>query len=65
MKKIVLVAAVVLSSGLSDCERGHRQKGPEVTTPYAAVLLDTGQLYYGKLVNTGSRFPELTDVYYI
>jgi hypothetical protein len=65
LKKIVLVAAVVLLAGLTACERDHRQKGPEITTPYAAVLLDTGQLYYGKLVNTGSKFPELTDVYYI
>jgi hypothetical protein len=65
LKKIVLVAAVVLLAGLTACERGHRQKGPEINTPYAAVLLDTGQLYYGKLVNAGSKFPELTDVYYI
>ncbi|MGO9677636.1 MAG: hypothetical protein ACLPW4_10335 [Candidatus Sulfotelmatobacter sp.] len=50
---------------LAACERGERQKGPEITTPYAAVLLDNGQLYYGKLVNAGSNFPELTDVYYI
>ena len=30
-----------------------------------AVLRETGQLYYGKLGQSGSRFPELTDVYYI
>jgi hypothetical protein len=65
-KQIVLcVAAVALLAGLTACGWGHRQKGPEITTPYAAVLLDNGQLYYGKLVNAGSRFPELTDVYYI
>ena len=28
-------------------------------------MLDSGQVYYGKLANAGSRFPELTDVYYI
>ena len=64
-KQIVWFVAVVLLAGLTACERGHRNKGPEITTPYAAVLLDNGQLYYGKLVNAGSRFPELTDVYYI
>jgi hypothetical protein len=64
-KQIVWFLAVVLLAGLTACERGHRNKGPEITTPYAAVLLDNGQLYYGKLVNAGSRFPELTDVYYI
>jgi hypothetical protein len=64
-KQIVLVAAMVLLAGLAACERGHQKKGPETATPYSAVLLDTGQLYYGKLVNAGSKFPELTDVYYI
>jgi len=64
-KQIVWFVAVSLLAGLTACERGHRQKGPEITTPYSAVLLDTGQLYYGKLVNAGSKFPELTDVYYI
>ena len=64
-KQIVWFAAVVLLAGLTACERGHRQRGPEITTPYSAVLLDTGQLYYGKLTKAGSNFPELTDVYYI
>ena|ERR1700719_4871366 len=56
---------VLLLAGLTGCERGDRRKGVEIATPYSAVLLDTGQLYYGKLVNPGSNFPELTDVYYI
>lgn len=52
-------------AGLTACGGHGLDKGPEITTPYAAVLLDNNQLYYGKLVNAGSRFPELTDVYYI
>jgi len=64
-KQIVWFVAVVLLAGLTACERGHRQRGPEITTPYSAVLLDTDQLYYGKLTKAGSSFPELTDVYYI
>ena len=43
----------------------HAIAGHEVTTSYAAVLLDNGQVYYGKLANAGSSFPELTDVYYV
>ena len=62
---IAWVALLILSGGLTACERGHRHKGPEITTPYAAILLDNGQVYYGKLTNAGSNFPELTDVYYI
>ena len=64
-KHIVLMLAVIAMAGLTACERGSRGKGPEITTPYSAVLLDNNQLYYGKLTNAGSRFPELTDVYYI
>lgn len=44
----------------------HRQpKGPEITTTYSAVLLDNNQVYFGKLANAGSAYPELTDVYYV
>jgi hypothetical protein len=46
------------------CEH-KRPKGPEITTPYAAVLLDNNQVYFGKLANAGTPYPELTDVYYI
>lgn len=60
----VLFIGALLAGG-TGCGRANRQKEPEINTPYAAVLLDTGQLYYGKLVNAGGRFPELTDVYYI
>jgi hypothetical protein len=43
----------------------QQQQGAVITTPYAAVLLDNNQVYFGKLANAGSPFPELTDVYYI
>lgn len=64
-KYIGSLLAVVLLFALTACGWGHHRKGPEVGTPYAAVLLDNGQVYYGKLANAGSNFPELTDVYYI
>jgi hypothetical protein len=38
---------------------------PSFTTPFQAVLLDNGQVYYGKLSRLGTGFPEMTDVYYI
>jgi hypothetical protein len=34
-------------------------------TPYQAVLLDTGQVYYGKITKLGTDLPELRDVFYI
>ena len=65
MKKLIasMFALVVLVTATA-CEH-HRPKGPEITTPYAAVLLDNNQVYFGKLANSGAPFPELTDVYYI
>jgi hypothetical protein len=65
LKKIIasVFALAVLLTAVA-CERRH-EKGPEITTPYAAVLLDNNQVYFGKLANAGSKYPELTDVYYI
>jgi hypothetical protein len=34
-------------------------------TPYQAVLLTNGAVYFGKLENYGTRFPVLSDVYYV
>jgi hypothetical protein len=34
-------------------------------TVYQAVLLDNGQVYYGKVQGLGTPFPVLHDVYYI
>ena len=65
MKKLIAsiwVLTVLVTA--TACSRHRPPKGPEITTPYAAVLLDNNQVYYGKLANAGSAFPELTDVYY-
>ncbi len=44
----------------------HRMRAAtSFTTPYQAVLLSTGSVYYGKLSGYGSGHPVLTDVYYI
>jgi hypothetical protein len=42
----------------------HRQ-APGFLTPYQAVLLSNGAVYYGKLEGYGTRHATLTDVYYI
>lgn len=38
---------------------------PKFTTIYQAVLLDNGQVYYGKLSRLGTDYPEMTSVYYV
>jgi hypothetical protein len=40
-------------------------EGTQFHTPYQAVLLLSGQAYFGKLENFGSPYPVLTDVYYV
>jgi hypothetical protein len=37
--------------------------GPTFDTPFQAVLLDNGQVYYGKISGLGTPFPKLVDVY--
>lgn len=43
----------------------HHQRGQEFLTPYQAVLLSNGAVYYGKLSGYHTRMPLLTDVFYI
>ena len=38
---------------------------PKFNTTYQTVLLDDGQVYYGKLSRIGSHYPEMTSVYYV
>jgi len=43
----------------------HRGDAPKFATPFQAVLLDTGQVYYGRIEALDSPYPILRDVYYI
>jgi hypothetical protein len=40
------------------------QAAPEFRTTYQAVVLDSGQVFYGKLEGFGTAFPVLREVYY-
>jgi small nuclear ribonucleoprotein (snRNP)-like protein len=40
-------------------------EGSRFHTPFQAVLLSNGAVYYGKLQGYGTRYPVLTDVFYI
>jgi hypothetical protein len=42
-----------------------RADSPRLDTPYQAVLLSNGQVYYGRLEGLGSKFPVLREVYYV
>jgi hypothetical protein len=64
-KSIALLFVTSILITATACGNAREEKGPEITTPYAAVLLDNNQVYFGKLANAGTAYPELTDVYYI
>jgi hypothetical protein len=38
---------------------------PNLTTPYQAVILTSGQTLFGKLQKAGTAYPVLEDVFYI
>lgn len=42
-----------------------RNSSVKFTTPYQAVLLTNGSVYFGHLQGYGGRYPVLTNVYYI
>jgi hypothetical protein len=43
----------------------HHHEGQTFPTPFQAVLLSNGAVYYGKLAGFGTRNATLTDVFYI
>jgi hypothetical protein len=69
---IALVQAVWLVAGLLVIVAAvwhivdhTRSRAVEFTTPYQAVLLTNGSVYFGHLQGYGDHNPVLTDVYYI
>lgn len=44
---------------------GATTTAPALNTPFQAVLLTTGQVYYGKISGLDTEYPVLRDVYYI
>ncbi|MGC8494919.1 MAG: hypothetical protein ACP5SH_24620 [Syntrophobacteraceae bacterium] len=62
---VCLAAALVILSIAFVNGSKAADKPPVFDTTYQAVLLDSGQVYYGKISRLGGRFAEMTDVYYI
>ena len=60
---LVAIAVVVLLVG--SALYSQRDATPRWTTPFQAVMLDSGIVYFGKLSGYGTPNPVLTDVYYV
>jgi hypothetical protein len=67
VQQVWLVAGllVILALGWHLVEHYKTSKGIEFSTPYQAVLLTNGAVYFGQLHDWGGPNPTLTNVYYI
>jgi len=54
---MIILCALALLQG---CE-----SKPSFQTEYQAVFLDNGQVFFGKISETGTKFPLLNDVFYV
>lgn len=61
---IVAGLLVIVAAGLYIAGR-VRGQGVKFPTPYQAVLLSNGSVYFGKLEGYGGPHPVLSEVYYI
>jgi hypothetical protein len=62
---VAIAAAVIVLVGAGLLWKRSGQVEVKSDTGYHAVLLTNGQVYYGKLTGLGTRFPVLTDVFYV
>jgi hypothetical protein len=61
----VLLAALVGLLGLAVFQNIRSASAPVFKTPYQAVVLTGGQVYYGKLENASGMYPVLRDIFYV
>jgi hypothetical protein len=61
----ILAGLVVVAAATYHLVSHVRESKFEFTTPYQAVLLVNGSVYFGHLQNYSSRDPILVDVYYV
>jgi hypothetical protein len=58
------ILAVLLVPVLTACGQPGSSE-PRFDTPYQAVFLANGQVFFGKLSGAGSEHPRLDDVFYV
>ena len=62
---VALVVVILLSVGAWLVVNQPKQLGVIDKGSYQAVFLTNGQVYFGKLQNTGGDYIELTSIYYL
>lgn len=59
----LILLGVAIGCGAAVAWMHHRVVGFD--SPFQAILLDTGQVYYGHIEGLGTPIPVITDVYYV
>ncbi len=62
---VVLLAIIAALLGAMGYQNLYAGRTPAFSTPYQAVILTNGQVYFGQLENLSSQYPTLKDVFYI
>jgi hypothetical protein len=63
---VVGAGLVCLVLTLQGCGKsGGGSPAFKIDSEYSAVFLDNGQVFFGKLTETGSDYPLLNDVFYV
>ena len=66
MKRLLLAVTVFSVLLLVGCNtKTDTAAAPDLTTPYHAILLQSGQAYFGKVSGLGTSWITLTDVFYV
>jgi hypothetical protein len=60
---LALAAALAVLCAGTAC--AHQDESVKFTTPYQAVLLNNGMMYFGQMEGYGTSHPVLNNVYYI
>ena len=63
--KTVVAAVLALAAGSGATYYFMSHRVPAMTTPYQAVLLTTGAVYFGQLEGLGTPFPVMRNVFYV
>jgi ABC-type xylose transport system permease subunit len=63
-KSLVILIVGLLVGGLGGWYFAHAS-APRFDVPFQTVLLDSGQVYFGRISGLGTDYPVLRDVYYI
>jgi hypothetical protein len=64
-QRVMWALGLVVVSALGCTQPPRPDETPRFSSPFQAVLLDTGQVYYGKIEGLGNSYPVLRNVYYV